>query len=284
MDVPTGWVQILRGPRPPAARWPPAQSVPRNVGSQGPQVLRSGSGSGPKPPKPQPTGPRKTPQESRAEAQARVSRLQTAIAALDPEDIDAMESLSKALKKAQAQAKIPPWKAEIEACKQYIERVRKRIAKADEAIVQAQVAKAEDEAEVVKAEQRLERLQSESTEEVPSEQSGRCDLQRQIDELTRERDALSRLVNSGQKPQGRPRKQGVIPAMPGSVPGELAQWLEDRQAELQEALSNDDSARLLDLTSKLAKGAERWVQMHQSSRPDDELALRSEQIRGVEGT
>ena len=37
-------------------------------------------------------------------------------------------------------------------------------------------------------------------------------------------------------------------------PGELAQWMEDRQADLHEALSLDDTNRILELTC----GDERW--------------------------
>ena len=52
--------------------------------------------------------------------------------------------------------------------------------------------------------------------------------------------------------------------MPALIPAELAQWMEDRQADLQEALSLDDTNRILELTSKLSEGSrtvggdERW--------------------------
>ena len=55
-----------------------------------------------------------------------------------------------------------------------------------------------------------------------------------------------------------------VPHMPGLVPAKLAQWMEDRQADLQEALSLDDTSRILELTSKLSEGGrtvggdERW--------------------------
>ena len=49
---------------------------------------------------------------------------------------------------------------------------------------------------------------------------------------------------------------GFIPLMPSLIPAELYQWIEDRQTDLQEALVNGNSARVLELTSKMAEGAE----------------------------
>ena len=42
---------------------------------------------------------------------------------------------------------------------------------------------------------------------------------------------------------------------------------EDRQADLQEALSLDDTNRILELTSKLSEGAERLVEMRGGMSP-----------------
>ena len=44
--------------------------------------------------------------------------------------------------------------------------------------------------------------------------------------------------------------------MPGLIPAELYQWIEDRQTGLQEALVDGNTARVLELTSKMAEGAE----------------------------
>ena len=49
---------------------------------------------------------------------------------------------------------------------------------------------------------------------------------------------------------------GFIPVMPGLIPAELSQWIEDRQTDLQEALVDGNTARVLELTSKMAEGAE----------------------------
>ena len=44
--------------------------------------------------------------------------------------------------------------------------------------------------------------------------------------------------------------------MPGLIPAELYQWIENRQTDLQEALADGNTARVLELTSKMAEGAE----------------------------
>ena len=71
-------------------------------------------------------------------------------------------------------------------------------------------------------------------------------------------------------PVERPRvrqRSDLVPYMPALIPAELAQWMEDRQADLQEALSLDDTNRILELTSKLSEGAERLVEMRGGMSP-----------------
>ena len=50
--------------------------------------------------------------------------------------------------------------------------------------------------------------------------------------------------------------RGFIPLMPSLIPAELYQWIEDRQTDLQEAVAEGNSALVLELTSKMAEGAE----------------------------
>ena len=52
----------------------------------------------------------------------------------------------------------------------------------------------------------------------------------------------------------------AIPAMPILVPAELNLWLEERHADLHEALLKGNSNRELELTAKLSDGVEqmRW--------------------------
>ena len=59
---------------------------------------------------------------------------------------------------------------------------------------------------------------------------------------------------------------GFIPPMPTLVPGELFTWLEDRQTDLQEALSSGDTSHVLELTSKMSEGAEHLREITSSVR------------------
>ena len=55
--------------------------------------------------------------------------------------------------------------------------------------------------------------------------------------------------------------------MPGLVPSELAEWMADRQSDLQEALAECDSSLILELTSKMSEGAQRMVEMRGGMLP-----------------
>ena len=48
-----------------------------------------------------------------------------------------------------------------------------------------------------------------------------------------------------------------VPLMPNSIPVELSTWLEERHAEMHDALMNGETARVLELSSRLSEGAER---------------------------
>ena len=49
--------------------------------------------------------------------------------------------------------------------------------------------------------------------------------------------------------------------MPGLIPGELSPWMENRQADVQEALIQGEHRRVIELSSMLTKIAERMVEM-----------------------
>ena len=65
---------------------------------------------------------------------------------------------------------------------------------------------------------------------------------------------VKRTCRSG---QGR----GPVPVMPRLVPAELSVWLEERHADLHDALTLGDNCRVLELTSKLSEGAGHTVEI-----------------------
>ena len=53
---------------------------------------------------------------------------------------------------------------------------------------------------------------------------------------------------------------GVVPPMPVLVPADLSSWMEERQSDLQVA-GVHSSARVVEVTTKLAEGARRLAEM-----------------------
>ena len=138
---------------------------------------------------------------------------------------------------------------------------------------------AELEAEVVHLEEACSRLSRLETQAAvlppdatpPPDPIGEVQkLQAMVTQLQVEKEELVRLANTSSCERSRVRAEH-IPIMPNFIPAELAHWMDDRQAELQEAFSIGDDQAVLELSSKMAQGAERMVQMKRLV-PDDELA------------
>ena len=85
----------------------------------------------------QPRSNRQSPPEVHAAAQAKVRRLQAAISALGDVDMIEKENLERALVRAQSQAVVPPVSAQIISTKGFIEREKKRLVAAEEAVIAA---------------------------------------------------------------------------------------------------------------------------------------------------
>ena len=87
------------------------------------------------------------------------------------------------------------------------------------------------------------------------------DMEAEIKRLREQVAELEGTSTTQERPRVRRRVSGsggggFIPLMPSLIPAELYQWIEDRQTDLQEALVDGNSARVLELTSKMAEGAE----------------------------
>ena len=173
-DVPSGWIQVIRGPRPNSVVWPKVRpqgvrTDPPQRTAQPQQFRQSAAQSVQK-------GRRleeflqcenERLQTPSAEASTRVSRFQAAINSLGDGDAEAKKALESILAKAQKQAEVPHTR-QIEETREFIARARKRILHADEKIRLAEqgVAEAKQEKEydlreLPLAESRLERLQAE---------------------------------------------------------------------------------------------------------------------------
>ena len=98
VEVPNGWLQIIRGPKPPSARW--SQTKPSDKPHRAPGVSPD-SKQTLTPQVRGPQFPRRTPESNRSAAAAKIARIQASMAALGDEDPKEVELLKKALVKAE---------------------------------------------------------------------------------------------------------------------------------------------------------------------------------------
>ena len=165
LEVAAGWLQVIRGPRPPAGQWPKASrahgqgqkpqisSKKENKRQTEPNVSGSESRRGP-PPRVSPA------------AQDQVVRLQTAVNALGDDNSPEAKMLRDTLKKAQQEATAAPVGVRLDACAQFVERAKNRLLKADKALRKAQDERAKMEQKLREGEQRLEEFRAEASEQV----------------------------------------------------------------------------------------------------------------------
>ena len=137
VEVLDGWLQVIRGKRPPSVQWPRA-------GSQ--QQVRQTGKPAPESRKPPKTGSSSTnrqsvhPDQLKAAASARIQRIQISLGALQPEDVEERQALLAALEKAKRQADVPPVEKQILATEEYLARAKKRLLQHDVTIATAREA------------------------------------------------------------------------------------------------------------------------------------------------
>ena len=137
MVVTNGWLQVLRGPRPPAARWPKAEKASKDHGTveqreRQPSARVTPTSSGGR------SGRWRTGQEQRAspdtvrqEARERVVKLQRALEVLGDTSGPEVDSLQLALEKATKLSSEPAVEVQITECKGFVARAEKRVAQLD---------------------------------------------------------------------------------------------------------------------------------------------------------
>ena len=126
MDVPSGWIQALRGPRPKSLQWPLAKDRLQT----GPQEGFSGRWRQPKSAKgAPPVGPRPriNPDVAREMAHTKVSRFKKALEAMGDLQGPVVEALKADLAEARAASKKPSVEVEIDECRKFISRAERRI-------------------------------------------------------------------------------------------------------------------------------------------------------------
>ena len=170
------------------------------------------------------------------------------------------ENLERVLVRAQSQAVEPPVSAQIMSTKGFIEREKKRLVAAEEAVIVAVQNRDECLEALAQGERRLEELQ------LQEKSPFTCPVDAES-ELVRLRAQVAEF-------QGRVGRSSVSAIPADAIPGfatELSVWMEGRQKDLQEALSTGDHSRAVTLSLMLSKGAERMVDMTRQDISDDEF-------------
>ena len=198
----------------------------------------------------------RSPEVVAADAIAEVKRLENAIQVLGETNPHA-QPLVEALRVARAKTTVPPLQERIQSCKTFLERARQRVARAESVIARAVEQKEIYVKEVSEGESRLQTLMSEEISD-PAHVSVPPDvqeLQRQIDELRRERD-LWRATQTQipREPQGMwcadgPPPVREIPPIPTDHQ-ELQGWVSERNCDLRNALEFSDSATVAKMGSQ----------------------------------
>ena len=183
-------------------------------------------------------GPRKSPEEIQASAQASIVRLERALAFLDESDVFAREALEGSLKRARSQAATVPVQDRLKSCEEFVLRAQKRVSQAEVAVTGAVEHRDRMKEEFEEGHRRLANLQAEAQNTTPlapippvgemEAVAGTCGRVGRDQCCTRGPRVRQRVSSISQV--------GFLPPMPTLVPGELFTWLEDRQADLQDAL------------------------------------------------
>ena len=254
VEVPSGWLQVIRGPRPPAARWPPATKV------QPGRSAFSAMNPEPRPSVPTSDRPRK-PNEVRAAASTRVARLQAALLNLGPDDSEEKKVIDAALRKAQSQATVPPLEEQIANTTKFLERAKKRLVAADVELQAAVKKKAQCEEEVAEAEADLARMREEvQLPTDPSEDPG-AEVQRLRARLAQLEATSCRPVRgSAEAAEGirsKAAKRRAVCCVEDVLPSteqELCSWLDDKQLELRDAMDMSDVESATAITGLITRG------------------------------
>ena len=131
LPAPDGWVQIIRGPRPPSMKWPSATEMRQTfntVKKEGDGGLQRSQARG----RWRQLPARVSPEVSHEAAQKRVAQLEGALKAFGDATGPEVTILQESLKSAKRAAQVPPLTVQVSQCEQFIARAQKRLVAHDE--------------------------------------------------------------------------------------------------------------------------------------------------------
>ena len=176
LDTPSGWYEVIRGPRPRSVQWPLAKPVQVRQSQVTPGRQRRwewGGSSRTRGPPQQSSVPRLDPDERCAAAQTKVQSLEAALAAFGEEDSPEMDVLKDFLARAVEQAKVKPVDVRIKSCESYLQRCTKQLEEAKAFVMNC-------EEEVAKTQARLARLKMEADLQPPEPRARQEDVESEV--------------------------------------------------------------------------------------------------------
>ena len=260
VDVPSGWVQIVRGPRPKSEQWPRRVTMPEHQ----PSVAQKSPVSRPPQAFARSAKEKVNPDVARCAALTQLQKLEKALEVMGDAEGPAVDALKLELDKARRAAKVAPLSVQIPATQEFIKRSEKRLMDLEE--------ERKAEAELLQdAKERLAQLEVANRAEAnvsappappPTWAQEMEVLKARLSSVEEERDAAVRATACKRRAPVRSTSSTDIPLMPVHVPKDLDDWMCDRNMDLQEALSVGSGPRVSMLIAKQSEGAAPHIRSH----------------------
>ena len=266
VEVPDGWLQVIRGPRPRSEKWP-LQTGPRSAAPPSKPVPRPRADHTQQP-KHQPglrtsgLRPFTDPATKVSDAKERVVKLERALAAMEGIDGSEVDAIREALERAKKAAQSPPVETQIRDCEQFLVRARAHLEAIDaqRATVVASIEEGSKRLESLKVVQQTQPPQTPDTSsEVQRLQALVAQLQSQLVQV---QGPTPMTVEIPTSKRARLREDFV----PSCVE-EMQQWVWDRQQDLQSATMAGRPEEVGRISQLIIQGAQEWhgVQAEQTT-------------------
>ena len=258
VEVPSGWTQLIRGPRPKSVQWPKVVRMSSAVPAGAPQPQRVPRGRW----RQQEDHIRMNPETSLKAAKKRVRALEAALAVLmesgDP-DSPEIKTLQKSLVVKRTALELPLG-VQLAQCEQFVERAKKRLTQHDEQRVT--LAK-----ELADGEARMERLRAQvSNLPVPpvviSAEAEIAKLKEMVATMEKERDAALQQASVKRQatiPSRVVRREDFVP----QCDEEMEEWMAGRHADLHTAMVAGQLPEVARISQLMTHAAQEWHQLLQ---------------------
>ena len=249
MEVPSGWLQVIRGPR--SVQWPRASVPPRqSAENQLRQPMQT-------PPKQSPvvktsgTRPFGDPESRVTAARERVSKLEAASTALHGVEGPEVEASRVALKRAK-EVKRQPVDVQIKECEGFLSRARAHLAELDakRAVVSSNIHEAEQWLAALKQAQQFTPPPPVDADEELRQ------LRATVAQMKGQLQGAKPALEEGQAPKRVCRREDFVPM----CVEELQEWIAGRQVDLNEAMSVGRPDEVARISNIMCQAAQQWQQ------------------------